>query len=136
MIAQPHQLPSALAPFARGRTTLLTSFRKDGTPVGTPVHVAAEDGRAFFRTWDAGLEGQAPPPQPRGRARALDDARPPDRARGARRAARLLEGDEAALAAHALSAKYGFLHRVLIPWVHRRKGWRTLHYELTPAERS
>ena len=32
-----------LAPFARRRTALLTSFRRDGTPVDTPVTIAVED---------------------------------------------------------------------------------------------
>jgi phytoene dehydrogenase-like protein len=31
----------------------LTSYRRGGTPVGTPVHVVAEGDRAYFRTWDA-----------------------------------------------------------------------------------
>ena len=126
-------LSPALAPFVRQRTTLLTSFCKDGTPVGTPVHVAVENGRAFFRTWDAAWKAKRLRRNP-----AVELA--PSTIRGrptgpsVQACARLLEGDEAALAAHALSAKYGFLHRVLIPWAHRRKGWRTLHYELIPAE--
>jgi PPOX class probable F420-dependent enzyme len=126
------ELPPALEPFVRQRTTLLTSFRKDGTPIGTPVHVAVEDGRAFFRTWDAAWKARRLSRNPAVElAPSTVRGRPTGETVQAR--ARLLEGDEEALAAHALTAKYRLLHGVLIPWFHRRKGWRTLHYELTPA---
>jgi PPOX class probable F420-dependent enzyme len=127
------ELHPALAPFVRERNALLTSYRRDGTPVGTPVHVAVEDGRAFFRTWDTTWKARR-----LRRNRHVQVA--PSTLRGAPTGqaiaaeAHLLAGDDAALAAHALAEKYGFLHRVLIPWYHRRRGWRTLHYELTPDE--
>ena len=35
------------------QTVLLTTFRRDGTPVGTPVSVAVEGNRAYFRTWES-----------------------------------------------------------------------------------
>ena len=104
MIAQSHQLPSALAPFARGRTTLLTSFRKDGTAVATPVHVAAEDGRAFFRTWDEAWKAKRLRRNPAVElAPSTMRGRPTGTAVPAR--ARLLEGEDAALAAHAPAAR-------------------------------
>ena len=34
------------------RTILLTTYKRDGTPVPTPVSVAFDDGRAFFRSYD------------------------------------------------------------------------------------
>src|SRR4051812_46599980 len=46
--------PAAIfAPFAKQRTVLLITFRRDGTPVGTPVSIAVEGERAFFRSYDA-----------------------------------------------------------------------------------
>ncbi|HXC39609.1 MAG TPA: hypothetical protein VN667_11760 [Burkholderiales bacterium] len=42
---------AALDAFERQKTILLTTYRKDGTPVGTPVHIAL-GGRAFFRSWE------------------------------------------------------------------------------------
>jgi PPOX class probable F420-dependent enzyme len=36
---------------ARQRYVLLTSYRKSGTAVSTPVHIAVEGGHAFVRTW-------------------------------------------------------------------------------------
>lgn len=44
---------AAFTPFARQRTVLLTTYRRDGTPVGTPVSIAVEGRRAFFRSYDA-----------------------------------------------------------------------------------
>ena len=42
-----------LEPFVEQRTVLLTSFRGDGTPVGTPVTIAVEGDHAFIRSFDA-----------------------------------------------------------------------------------
>lgn len=38
---------AALARFADARQVLLTTYRKDGTPVGTPVHIAVDGPRAY-----------------------------------------------------------------------------------------
>jgi PPOX class probable F420-dependent enzyme len=42
----------ALEPFVRQKTVLLTTYRRDGTPVGTPVNIAVDGDRAFIRTFD------------------------------------------------------------------------------------
>jgi len=46
---------------------------------------------------------------------------------------RMLDGEESAQAARALSGKYPFLHGRLIPRYHRRKGLVTTHIELLAA---
>ena len=121
----------ALAPFARQRTVLLTSYRRDGTPVGTPVSIAVEGDHAYFRTYDAAWktkrlrrnpEVTIAPSTARGRVTG-----PALRAR-----ARLLDGAEAAHAARALARKHPFLHGVLVPAFHRLRHYRTLHFELIP----
>jgi PPOX class probable F420-dependent enzyme len=33
------------------KTVLLTTFKRDGSPVGTPVSIAFDGDRAFVRTW-------------------------------------------------------------------------------------
>jgi hypothetical protein len=43
---------AALAPFARQKTALLTTYRRDGTPVPTPLSVAVEGGHAYVRSWE------------------------------------------------------------------------------------
>ena len=43
---------STLEGLKKQRTVLLTSYRRDGTPVGTPVNVVVLGGHAYFRTYD------------------------------------------------------------------------------------
>src|SRR6266513_4490398 len=38
--------------FADQKTVVLTTYRRDGTPVDTPVHVATDGRRAFIRTYE------------------------------------------------------------------------------------
>jgi hypothetical protein len=40
----------ALEPFVHQKYVLLTTYRRDGTPVGIPVHIAVDGDRAFVRT--------------------------------------------------------------------------------------
>src|SRR4051812_39625604 len=78
---------SPLQPLARRRTALLTSFKRDGTPVDTPVTIAVEDGHAYIRTYDRAWKARRMRKPSRGPARARDGPRPPAR-RGAQRARR------------------------------------------------
>jgi uncharacterized protein len=41
-----------LESFVRQKYVLLTTYRRDGTPVGTPVNIAVDGDSAFVRTWD------------------------------------------------------------------------------------
>ncbi len=113
------------------KTVLLTTFRRDGTGVGTPVHVAPGDGVAYARTFEPSgklkrlrrsAAAVVAPCTFRGRVTGppLDVV------------ARELGGDEALRAAEALARKYPLMHGRLIPWLHRVKGVRTVHLELRP----
>jgi PPOX class probable F420-dependent enzyme len=42
----------ALESFEGRWAVLLTTYRRAGTPVGTPVNIAVDGGRAFVRTFD------------------------------------------------------------------------------------
>jgi PPOX class probable F420-dependent enzyme len=108
---------------------LLTTFKRDGTPVPTPVHVAVEGGHVYFRTWNPSGKWKrlrhtqrvlAAPCTSRGRSSG-----PPIQA-----TAHLLSGPESADAARALARKYPILHGVLIPLAHRIRRWQTVQYEL------
>ncbi len=122
--------PSAFARFADERQILLTTYRRDGTAVGTPVNVAVDGDVAYVRTFD-----------PSGKLKRMrnnpDVEIAPSTLRGrptgaaSRARARILEGDDAAHAASLLAAKYPLLHGRLIPWYHRRKRLVTTHIELT-----
>src|SRR5580658_2050554 len=95
--------------YRRQRTILLTTRKRDGTTVGTPVNIALDpDGRAYFRTWSATgkvkrmrnfPQVQIAPCTARGKATG-----PQWEA-----TALLLSGPEAAVAAKALAAKYPLL---------------------------
>ncbi len=123
----------SLAALARQRTVLLTTFRRDGTPVATPVNIAVAGEHAFFRTWDtAGKlkrirndpDVTITPSTVRGRPTG-----PPLRAQ-----ARILSGSESAAAASALARKHPLLHGILVPLIHRLRRNRTVHLELTLRE--
>jgi PPOX class probable F420-dependent enzyme len=88
---------AALAPISNAKTILLTTYKRDGTPVATPVSVAFDGGRAFFRSYDQAWKTrrlrrnpavQAAPATLRGRPTG-----PAIRARAA-----LLDGEQARLA--------------------------------------
>jgi PPOX class probable F420-dependent enzyme len=125
--------PAAFAPLIRQRNALLTTYRRDSTPKGTPVHIAVEGDRAYFRTWDATWKLRRLRRNPNGTVA-------PSTARGAPLGpaiavrARILNGEEATHAAHALGRKYPILHGMLIPRFHRLRGYTTVHLELTPRD--
>jgi uncharacterized protein len=117
-------------PFVRPRTALLTTHRRDGSPVTTPVDVAVDGPHAYFRTWDA--SGKAKRLRrdarvevaPRSHGHAIGDPVP------AR--VRVLEGDDVARARRALHHKHPLRQGVLVPLMHRMRRWHTVHYELEP----
>ena len=39
--------------FAQHRTAQLTTYKRDGTAVPTPVTIAVDGDRAYIRTWDS-----------------------------------------------------------------------------------
>jgi PPOX class probable F420-dependent enzyme len=128
----------AWEPFVLQKTAVLTTWKRDGTPVGTPLSVAVDGQRAFVRSFEKA-----------GKTRRLRN-RPeaelaPSTARGhptgpaIQVSARRLEGAEARHASRLLARKHPMLHGVLVPLAHRlgraRYG-RTVHFELTAAQRS
>lgn len=122
-----------LNPFVRQRTILLTTYRRDGTPVATPVHLAVAGDRAFFRTWDTTWKLKRIRQNPAVEvAPSTAGGTPTGPAIHAR--ARILAGDESVHAARALARKYPILHGVLIPLFHRLRRYRTMHIEVTPTE--
>jgi len=125
---------TALAPFNRQKTVVLTTFRRDGTPVGTPVSIAVDGDHAYVRSFEQAWKTK----RIRNNA-AVTIA--PSTMRGAPTApavaatARRLTDAENRMAARALTRKYPLLHGVLVPLMHRlgrTKTGRTVHFELTP----
>ncbi len=123
----------ALERFDGQWAVVLTTYKRDGTLVGTAVNIVVEGDRAYFRTWDTAWklrrirnnpEVQFAPSTARGKPAAP--------AIGAR--ARVLEGEGSARAGKLLARKYPALHGLLVPLVHRLRGNKTMHVELTPTE--
>jgi uncharacterized protein len=115
------------------RTILLTTYKRDGTPVDTPVSIAFEGDRAFFRSYDQAWKTKRLRNNPhvqvaastlRGRRTGpLIDAR-----------ATLLEDEQARVAAKALARRHRLLQALLVPLAHRVMHYQTMHYELRPDE--
>jgi len=122
-----------LEPLIHQRAVLLTSYRRDGTPVGTAVNMAVDGDRAFVRT-----------PHRTGKVKRLRNnpnveiapstflGKPTGPA--IRAQARLLSGDEAKYASGKLARKYRILQGILVPLAHRMTRSKTMHYELTPVD--
>jgi PPOX class probable F420-dependent enzyme len=121
-----------LARFAGQRTVLLTTFRRDGTAVGTPVNIAVEGNCAFVRTFDTAWKLKRIKNIPVVRI-APSTARGKPTGPAIRVRARVLSGDEAAHASRAIDKKYPVLHGILVPLIHRVRGNKTIHFEFTAA---
>jgi uncharacterized protein len=113
------------------KTILLTTYKRDGTPVGTPVSIAFDGDRAFFRSYDQAWKTR----------RLRNNSRvefAPATLRGTptgppvRGCATLLAGEQAQIAARALARRHPVLQGILVPLAHRLRGYQTMHYELTP----
>jgi PPOX class probable F420-dependent enzyme len=110
----------------------LTTFRRDGTPVSTPVNVARLGDRLFFRTYEQAGKFK----------RLRNDQRvlvAPSSPRGVPRgdaiAARavLLTGADDDTAARLIDAKHRIFQGFLVRTAHRLRGYTTRHFELLPG---
>jgi PPOX class probable F420-dependent enzyme len=114
-------------------TVLLTTYRRDGTPVDTPVSIVVQGDRAFFRTYErAGMMKRIrshPDIEIRPCTFTGRPTGPPIRAH-----ARLLSETESALPRRLLARKHPILHGILVPLGHRLRGDRTVHLELRAVD--
>jgi PPOX class probable F420-dependent enzyme len=124
---------STLESLRKQRTVLLTSYRKDGTPVGTPVNVVVRDGHAYFRTYDKAFKTKR-------LARNPEVVIAPSTFRGevtgpeTHGRVRLLTEEESRPIRRLLARKHPFLQGFAVPLAHKVKRLRTLHYEVTIEE--
>jgi PPOX class probable F420-dependent enzyme len=121
-----------LEELARSWAITLQTRKRDGTWVPATVNLVTDNGRAFFRSYDA--SGKAK------RLRNFSEVRvAPSTMTGKVRGplvtgrASLLDGEsvEAKRAAALLARRHPLLQGRLVPAFHKRKGYRTLYYELT-----
>jgi len=124
-----------LVPFARQKTIRLTTYRKDGRPGTSPVSIAVDGDRAYFRSFERAIKVRRIRRNPSvefGPATATGNPTGPMQPAKVR----LLDGAEYRHAAHLLRRKYPFLHGVAVPLTHRlmrAKYGRTVHAELIPV---
>jgi PPOX class probable F420-dependent enzyme len=118
-----------LALLRGAKTILLTTYRRDGTPVATPVSIAFAGDRAFFRSYDKAWKTKRLRNNPEVEVAASTlrgrPSGPPVHAR-----AILLDGEQADIAARALARHHRVLQGLLVPLAHRLMRYRTMHYEL------
>ncbi|GAA1350249.1 PPOX class F420-dependent oxidoreductase [Streptomyces beijiangensis] len=121
----------ALAPLARQYAVLLTTHKRDGTSVGTPVSIAVDGDHAYIRTYASSgkakrmrnfpeveiapstLRGTPTGPALSAQVRLLGQGSPE-----CKRAARLLR------------RKHPVMHGIGVPLAHRLMRDKTLHYEV------
>ena len=121
---------AALAPLDRSWAVLLTTYKRDGTPVPTPVNLAVEGDHAYFRSYDKAWKTKRIAHNP-------DVELAPSSVRGKptgpalRARARLLEGDEAQRARRAIARRHPVFQGFLIPLAHKMARYTTMHYEVS-----
>ncbi len=113
------------------RTVLLTSFKRDGTRVGTPVHIAFDGFKAYVRTYVRSGKFKRIR-RNRGITLAPSTVRGAPTGPAIEATAHILEGEEATVAARALARKYPIAHGILIPRFHRLRGYKTIHLRVEP----
>ena len=121
---------STLSSLKNTKTVLLTTYKRDGTPVDTAVSLAFDGDRAFFRSYDKAWKTKRLRRNPNVRV-APATVRGTATGPALEARATLLEGDEATVAARALARRHRVLQRVVVPVMHRLSRYRTMHYELT-----
>jgi PPOX class probable F420-dependent enzyme len=115
---------------ARRWTVVVTTYRRDGTAVPTPVNVVVENDHAYFRTWSTTGKVKRLSRDPRVLiAPSTFRGKPVGPEIAAR--ARLLAPNEEQPVREALARKYPILQARLVPLVHRLRHYHTVHYELT-----
>src|SRR5215218_44941 len=96
---------SAMTSLRETKTIALTTFKRDGTPVTTPVSIAFDGDRAFFRTWHTAGKAKRLRNEPRVEVAPSTLAGRPT-APAVTMRARRLSGAEATLAARTLAGRH------------------------------
>jgi len=119
-----------LAGLGNPKTVILETRKRDGTWVATPLSLVIDGDHAYFRTYDASGKYKRLRNYPQIRLTpSTFRGKPTGPVLQAR--ARRLDGAEADHARSLLAERFPVLHARMVPWMHRRKGWTTIHYEVT-----
>ncbi|MDQ1743806.1 MAG: uncharacterized protein QOE23_2145 [Pseudonocardiales bacterium] len=118
----------------RADTVLLSTRRRDGSTVDTPVNLGVdEQGVGYFRTWSTSGKARRLRNFPGVRVAPCSVAgRPQGSDQPA--VATLLSGADAERARALLGRRFPILHGRLVPLAHRLLKHETVHYRLVPAD--
>ena len=118
----------------RADTVLLSTRRRDGRTVDTPVSLAVDEhGAGYFRTWATAGKARrlrnfpgvrVAPCSVTGRPQGSDQPA----------IASLLTGAEVERARRLLARRFPVVHGRLVPLAHRLLRYQTVYYRLEPAE--
>jgi len=121
-----------LAAIEDAATIRLITYKRDGTGIATPVSLAWDGDRAFFRSYDKAWKTKRLRNNPQVECAAATLSGTPTGPSVPARAV-LLEGPQARTAARALARRHRLLQGILVPLAHRLRGYQTMHYELRPS---
>ena len=130
----PTQPTGYFDPLGVSKYALLTTFKRDGTPVATPVNVVVEGDIAYFRTWDTSGKAKRLRHTPHVELRPSGPRGTPKGDTTLTAIAGLLGGEESQRAAAALARQHPFVHGLVVPRLHRLRGWTTQNYRLDPPD--
>ena len=126
-------MPNPLTALGDQWAIRLTTFRRDGTPVSTPVNVAVDGDRVFFRTFEQAGKFKRLRNNPRVEV-ARSTWRGEATAPGVAAQVRLLTGADDSRAAQLIDQKHKVFQGFLVRTAHRLRGYTTRHLELLPPE--
>ena len=118
---------------ARARTVVVTTYKRDGSPVATPVNIVVVGDHAYFRTWSSAGKTKRLRRNPRVLI-APSTARGKVTGAAIPATARLMDRHEEEPVRTALAKKHPILQGWLVPLAHRIRHLDTVHFELTLAE--
>ncbi len=113
------------------KTMRLTTYKRDGSGVDTPVSVAFDGERVFFRSYSKAWKTKRLRNNPRV-AVAPSTLRGKQTGPSIRARATLLTDEQAGVAAMALARRHRLLQAIVVPLAHRLMRYETMHYELHP----
>lgn len=114
-------------------TVLLTTFKRDGTPVPTPVNLAIEGQHGYFRTYSKAWKTKRIHNNPEVEI-APSTFRGKPTGQSIKGTARLLPGGQDAHARALIGHRHPIFQRLLIPALHKLSRYTTVHYEVRLAD--
>jgi uncharacterized protein len=121
---------TALEGLDRSWTVLLTTYRRDGSSVLTPVNLAVEGDHAYFRSYDKAWKTKRIRNNPAVEL-APCSLRGKPTGQSLRASARLLSGAEELHARKVIARRHPVFQRFVIPFGHKVSRYQTMHYEVS-----